>query len=122
MARVAAALDFDTNAHLQAAFALSSQTSNLTPSILEQVYRNFAVNFTRDAIVRFVDVQIGRDVLEGWVATDLGGGRTLKVRAFGARGVHVIAGQLAGHRLHDHPADRAHALRHPDQAALQRFR
>jgi hypothetical protein len=96
MARVAAALDFDTNAHLQAAFALSSQTSNLTPSILEQVYRNFAVNFTRDAIVRFVDVQIGRDVLEGWVATDLGGGRTLNVRAFGARGVHVIAGNSPG--------------------------
>ena len=45
MADVAARLDFDTNPHLKGAFELSSQTSNLTPSILERVYRNFATSF-----------------------------------------------------------------------------
>jgi acyl-CoA reductase LuxC len=96
MAEVAAQLDFDTNPHLKTAFELSSQTSNLTPSILERVYRNFATNFSREAICRFVDVQIGREYLEGWVPRDLGGGTVLNVRAFGARAVHVIAGNSPG--------------------------
>jgi hypothetical protein len=96
MAEVAARLDFDTNPHLKAAFELSSQTSNLTNSILEQVYRNFAKTFTRDTIARFIDTQIGREYLEGWVPEDLGGGSVLNVRAFGARAVHVIAGNSPG--------------------------
>jgi hypothetical protein len=96
MAEVGARLDFETNTHLKAAFELSSRTSNLTPSILEHVYRNFATNFTRDVISRFVDIQIGRDYLEGWVAHDLGQGRVLNLRAFGARAVHVIAGNSPG--------------------------
>jgi len=96
MAEVAARLDFDTNPHLKAAFELSSHTSNLTPSILERVYRNFAASWTREAISRFVDVQIGRDYLEGWVPHDLGEGRVLNLRAFGARAVHVIAGNSPG--------------------------
>ena len=96
MAEVSAKLNFDTNVHLRAAFELSSQTSNLTPSILEQVYRNFATSFDRGTIARFVDVQIGRDVLEGWVPQDLGGGKVLNLRAFGARGIHVIAGNSPG--------------------------
>jgi len=96
MAEVAARLDFDTNPHLKAAFELSSQTSNLTPSILERVYRNFATSWTREAICRFVDVQIGREYLESWVPHDLGEGRVLNVRAYGARAVHVIAGNSPG--------------------------
>ncbi len=96
VAEVAARLDFDTNPHLKAAFELTSQSSNLTPSILERVYRNFATSWTRDAISRFVDVQIGRHYLEGWSPQDLGGGTVLNVRAFGARGVHVIAGNSPG--------------------------
>jgi len=96
MAEVAARLDFDTNAHLRAAFELSSSTSNLTPSILEQVYRNFAKSFTREVIANFVEVQIGRDYLEGWVPHDVGDGKVLNMRAFGARGIHVIAGNSPG--------------------------
>jgi hypothetical protein len=96
VAEVAARLDLDTNAHLNAAFELNSRTSNLTSPILEQVYRNFATSFTREAISRFVDVQIGRDYLEGWVREDLGEGRVLNLRAFGARAVHVIAGNSPG--------------------------
>jgi hypothetical protein len=96
MAEVAARLDFDTNPHLRAAFELSSKTSNLPPVILERVYRNFGTSYTREAIARFVDVQIGRKYLEGWVPEDLGGGKTLNVRAFGARAVHVIAGNSPG--------------------------
>jgi hypothetical protein len=96
MAEVAARLDFDANPHLRAAFELSASFSNLTPSILERVYRNFAASFTRDTIARFIDAQIGRDYLEGWVPQDLGEGRVLNVRAFGARAVHVIAGNSPG--------------------------
>lgn len=89
-------MDFDSNVHLQRAFELSSQSSNLTPSILIEVYRRFSKTFTRDVIHRFVDTQIGRPYLEGWVPHDMGDGKTLNVRAFGARGVHIIAGNSPG--------------------------
>jgi len=96
MAEVGARLDLDTNSYLQAAFALSSHTSGMTASILETQYRNFAKTFTRDVIAKFVETQIGRKYLEGWVPHDLGEGRVLNLRAFGARAVHVIAGNSPG--------------------------
>lgn len=89
-------MDFDSNVHLQRAFELSSKSSNLAPSILIEVYRRFSKTFTRDAICRFIDTQIGRNYLEGWVPHDLGDGKTLNVRAFGARGIHIIAGNSPG--------------------------
>jgi hypothetical protein len=96
MAEVAARLNFETNDHLKAAFELSSGFSNLTPSILGRVYGNFASHYTREVISGLVDAQMGRDYLEGWVPQDLGEGKVLNVRAFGARAVHIIAGNSPG--------------------------
>jgi hypothetical protein len=92
VADLGAALDFDHNSHLQSAFAMSLRASGLPRTILESAYAGLPRLLDRDKIERFVDTQIGRDYLEGWVKTDLGSGRTLSVRAFGARSVHIIAG------------------------------
>jgi len=96
MAEVGARLDLDTNLHLQAAFELSSHTSGMTASILETQYRNFAKTFTRETIANFVETQVGRKYLEGWVPHDVGEGKVMNLRAFGARGIHVIAGNSPG--------------------------
>ncbi len=96
MAQVGAALDLDSNAHLRTAFELSAVTSGMSRTILEALYRALPQSFGRETIARFVDTQIGREYLEGWVRHELPGGRALNVRAFGARTVHVIAGNSPG--------------------------
>lgn len=96
MAKVGAALDLDTNAHLRSAFDLSAVTSGMSRSILETLYRGLPRSFGRETIAKFVETQIGRAYLEGWVDYDLGDGRIVSVRAFGARTVHVIAGNSPG--------------------------
>jgi hypothetical protein len=92
LADVGANLDLDTNAHLRLAYEMSARASGLPKTILEETFKNLPRSFERDKIERFVDTQIGRDYLEGWVQTDVGSGRTMSVRAFGARAVHIIAG------------------------------
>ena len=96
MTEVGARLDLDENDHLRAAFEMSSHTSGIARPILESLYRNTPRVFTRDVISNFIDGQIGRAYLEGWVRTPLGPEQVLNVRAFGARSVHVIAGNSPG--------------------------
>ncbi len=92
LADVGASLSLDHNRHLRTAFEMSLSASELPESILEESYENLPKTFERDKIAKFVDTQIGREYLEGWVKTDSGSGRTMSVRAFGARAVHIIAG------------------------------
>jgi hypothetical protein len=92
LADVGASLSLDHNRHLRQAFEVSLRTSDLPETILESSYEGLPKAFERDKIERFVDLQIGRDYLEGWVKSDIGSGRTMSVRAFGARAVHIIAG------------------------------
>lgn len=96
MAKVGAALDLETNTHLRAAFELSAVTSGMSRSILESLYRGLPLSFSKATIAKLVETQIGREYLEGWVDHDVGNGRTVSVRAFGARTVHVIAGNSPG--------------------------
>ncbi len=92
LADVGASLSLDHNRHLRQAFEVSLRTSDLPETILESSYNGLPKAFERDKIERFVDLQIGRDYLEGWVESEIGSGRTMSVRAFGARAVHIIAG------------------------------
>jgi hypothetical protein len=87
-------LDLDKNPHWREAFEVSCCTSNLSKSVLEAAYRGCAGSLNRDKIVERVEAQIGSRYLEGWVPTSLADGRTLHIRAMGARGVHVIAGNV----------------------------
>jgi hypothetical protein len=90
-------LDFHTNPHVQEAFRLSCRTSGLSESILRYHFANMGVFFARAEVSRMIERSCGRDALEGWV--DLGPalvpGLSARTRAFGARCVHVIAGNAA---------------------------
>ena len=86
-------LDFAKNPYLREAFELSSFTSGLSDSILRYQYEHTPHFFRRDEIEMMIERACGRDYLEGWVEQP-GTFPALKcqVRAFGARTVHVIAG------------------------------
>jgi acyl-CoA reductase-like NAD-dependent aldehyde dehydrogenase len=48
--------------------------------------------FTRDSMRELAETQVGVDYLEGWVPRRLLDGREIRVRAFGARTLHIPAG------------------------------
>jgi hypothetical protein len=87
-------LDLDTNSYWREAFEVSCSTSNLSRPVLETAYRGCTRVLNGDRIRERVEAQIGSRYLEGWVPTTLFDGRTIKIRAMGARGVHVIAGNV----------------------------
>jgi len=82
------------NLHLQEALALSIQTSGLGEAILRDCYANLCQVFDRQRMREIADILIGIPFLEGWVNTRSQGGTKTFVRAFGARSVHVIAGNV----------------------------
>lgn len=87
-------LDFDGNPHVREAFRLSCITSGLSESILRFHYSHLGGVFDRDEMRAMAERSCGVDYLEGWV--DQGPSRftglSARTRAFGARCVHVIAG------------------------------
>lgn len=87
-------LNFSDNRHLQEAFALSCATSGLSESILRFHYTRMPRLFHREELYNIVARSVGADYLEGWVEQPgaLIPGITARTRAFGARCVHVIAG------------------------------
>lgn len=90
-------LDLDNNRHWRESFEANCQVSNLSNPVLEQAYRNCTRYLSRETINEIVKNRIGgAEYLEGWVPEQLQDGRTMAVRAMGARGVHVIAGNVPG--------------------------
>jgi hypothetical protein len=89
-------LAFARNPHMQAAFELSRRTSGLTDELLANVYRGLGRLFNRAFLTEMIEQTIGIRFLEGWIERRLPSGAQVAVRAFGARGVHVIAGNNPG--------------------------
>ena len=87
-------LKFSDNKHMQQAFELSCATSGLSESILRFHYERAPRLFNREECYNIVARSVGADYLEGWVDQpgDLIPGISARTRAFGARCVHVIAG------------------------------
>lgn len=87
-------LHFADNLHMQQAFELSRLTSGLSESILRFHYERAPRLFDREELHNIVRRSVGADYLEGWVEQpgNLIPGVTARTRAFGARAVHVIAG------------------------------
>jgi len=87
-------LNFETNPHMQESFEVSRETSGMSEAMLLARLRNFPQFFRRDAIYSTAERSCGLDFLEGWV--DQTGSQQAgvqgRIRAFGARAVHVIAG------------------------------
>ena len=80
------------NAHLQQALAASCLTSSLTPPLLRANYESLQHLFNRRSVREIADSTIGIPYLEGWVGRRMNDGRTVSIRAFGARSLHIVAG------------------------------
>jgi hypothetical protein len=86
-------LRFDSNRHMQDAYEASVATSDLTPAVLRHVYEQLLPNyFQKDSVREIAERGVGINHLEGWVEHTLGDGRKVRVRAFGARTLHIAAG------------------------------
>lgn len=86
------ALDIKTNVHLQHALELTLQTTPMTETLVRHQYARIPSLFSREELEDMVS-QVGRDYLDGWVlerTTSRGSKRY--VRAFGARALHIVAG------------------------------
>lgn len=88
LARLGERLTFSENAYMQEAFELSRKTSGLSEPILRSIYEGMPGMLVKESLLRSIDHTVGINYLDGWVAVRDG----VQVRAFGARTVHVIAG------------------------------
>ncbi|KWR88338.1 acyl-CoA reductase [Cupriavidus sp. IDO] len=85
-------LDLATNPHLQEACALSYHTAPVTPTMVKGTYMGLRNMLSREAITEAVESTVGIRYLEGWVQQKLIDGTELEVRCFGARALHIVAG------------------------------
>jgi Acyl-CoA reductase (LuxC) len=86
------ALDFDRNPHLQEAYEAALLANPLPADMLKNSYQILRPLFSRANVREIADSQVGLDYLNGWVPQQLSDGRELRVRAFGARVLHIPAG------------------------------
>ena len=113
-------LDFKTNAHMQRACEISYLTAPSTPSIVKATYLALPQMLERKAIIEATDTTVGIKYLEGWVKQKLIDGTELEIRCFGARTLHIVAGNSPGLVVADDPAQHGHAQRRHHQGAVQR--
>jgi hypothetical protein len=85
-------LELDDNEYLQEALEALNHTAYQTPPLLKSGYDSTRALFRRDVVREMAQESIGIPYLEGWVDREGGDGRTISVRAFGARALHIIAG------------------------------
>jgi hypothetical protein len=86
-------LEFRKNPYMQECLELSIGASGLTEPILRNMFEKGLQRMFRRAVMEeVVDRNIGREYLEGWVQVPLQSGALGEVRAFGARGIHIVPG------------------------------
>lgn len=85
-------LALDRNPLLREALRTGAAWSDMTEPVLRAAYAGLPELFTRDALYAVAEHTIGLRYLDGWVPVPGRHGRTAAVRAFGARTVHIIAG------------------------------
>jgi len=96
LAKVGRALGIETNPYMRQAYEVSRVASGISAPILEGLYRRMPMMFNEAAIARFIETQVGSEYLNGWVELNRDQGRVTSVRAFGARAIHIIAGNSPG--------------------------
>ncbi|MBT9570837.1 MAG: long-chain-fatty-acyl-CoA reductase [Pseudomonas umsongensis] len=87
-----ARLDLDKNQYLQEACELSFLTAPTTPTIVKGSYMGLKHWLSREFITEMAESTVGIKYLEGWVPQTLLDGTELEVRCFGARTLHIVAG------------------------------
>jgi hypothetical protein len=86
-------LTLDNNPHLRQAFEICLASSgSKTAEMMTASFRALPDLLRRQTIEEILEVNIGRRYLEDWSEQTLADGRTMAVRAFGARTAHIIAG------------------------------
>ncbi|AWY39176.1 long-chain-fatty-acyl-CoA reductase [Pseudomonas putida] len=80
------------NPYLQEACELSYLTAPTTPTIVKASYMGLQNMLSREFIREMVETTVGSKYLEGWVPQTLLDGTELEVRCFGARTLHIVAG------------------------------
>ncbi|WP_421849368.1 acyl-CoA reductase [Novosphingobium sp.] len=85
-------LDVTRNPLLAQALEASYATAPTTPPLMRASYAALPGLFRRSAVQEMAERLVGVDYLEGWVRSRLEDGREVGIRAFGARAVHVVAG------------------------------
>ena len=91
-----ARLDVNSNEHMQRARELTYDATSLPRALVDFGYSGFGSFFSRDKIRQIAEKGVGLDYLEGWVEHRLIDGVIIKVRAFGSRGLHIVAGNGPG--------------------------
>lgn len=89
-------LNLATNPYLREACELSYHTAPVTPTMVKGGYMALPNMLSRAAITEAVESTVGIRYLEGWVKQKLIDGTDLEVRCFGARTLHIVAGNAAG--------------------------
>jgi hypothetical protein len=87
-------LSFERNPYLQQAFESSVATSGLSESILKYCYQILPTVFAPDTVREIAARAVGIPYLDGWVPETLANGTRVATRAFGARCVHIVAGNV----------------------------
>lgn len=81
------------NPYMQEAFELSCLTSGLTPEILYSQYCDaIPAMLSADNVREVAETHIGLATLDGWTRHELLDGRVAHTRPFGARCLHITAG------------------------------
>lgn len=86
------ALKFESNIYIQQAYEATISAANYPASMIKSSYVSLPQVFSRDYVREIAESRIGIDYLEGWVQQTLADGREVNIRAFGARTVHIPAG------------------------------
>jgi hypothetical protein len=79
------------NPHIQEALEISAAVSGMGEPILARMYESIRNLLRRERVREIVDTNVGIPYLESWVPLEVEG-RHAEVRAFGARTVHINAG------------------------------
>jgi hypothetical protein len=88
-------LDIGRNPHMQLARELSYAVAPTTQPIVDHQFAVAPEMFRREVLEDMLEFGIQRAYLDGWVDHQLEDGRTLAVRAFGARAIHISAGNAS---------------------------
>ncbi len=89
-------LDINTNQHMQRARELTYDATPLPRALVDMGYSGFGSFLHRDKIREIAENTVGIRYLEGWVDHPMADGNIIKYRAFGSRGLHIVAGNGPG--------------------------
>lgn len=78
--------------HLEAACAAGVAVGGYPASLLRQSFAALPAIFAKETVREIAAQRVGLDYLDGWVEQKLSDGRRLRIRAFGARCLHIPAG------------------------------